>query len=382
MKESSPRINVRLSEYEDLNKLTDRLPYNEITPVLFGLFGEVGSVMSTSKKLIREKEAFEADFSRDFEEELGDTLWYVVALCRRLKIHPLSLFSEFLDDKEFTTGATLKSHKGNSTVDCDLSIEHSLLNSNLLHLGEQSTNLLRVEADRTKARKSLEKFIQAYVDTIKIFNVPFTDVIKNNTIKIRDRFVPPPLKNLPEFDDKLLEKERIPREFEIEVAYLSSGKIRLRWAGKKRGNLLSDDIAIPDDYRFHDVFHFAYAAILHWSPAFRKLIERRRQGKNFIDAQDGARPRLIEEGLSAYIFSYAKPLNFFEKQETVSFSLLKTIQNFVRGYEVEKCPLYFWEKAILQGFDVFREIRKMRKGETGIVIGNREARTLLYKPPK
>ena len=78
-------------------------------------------------------------------------------------------------------------------------------------------------------------------------------------------------------------------------------------------------------------------------------------------------------------FSYAKSLDFFEEQKGVSFDLLKSVQNFVRGYEVEQCPLHLWENAILQGYDVFRQ---MRKNEGGIVIGNREKRTLRYKPPE
>ena len=60
----------------------------------------------------------------------------------------------------------------------------------------------------------------------------------------------------------------------------------------------------------------------------------------------------------------------------MSFDLLKAIRNFVRGYEVEACPLYQWESGILQGYDVFREVLKHNGG---VVIGNRDERTLRYK---
>ena len=43
-------------------------------------------------------------------------------------------------------------------------------------------------------------------------------------------------------------------------------------------------------------------------------------------------------------FSRAKELNYFENQEKVSLGILKTIEEFVSGYEVEKCPLKLWEK--------------------------------------
>jgi hypothetical protein len=40
-------------------------------------------------------------------------------------------------------------------------------------------------------------------------------------------------------------------------------------------------------------------------------------------------------------------LNFFEGQESVSFDVLKTVSQFVSGYEVDACPLKLWEDAIL-----------------------------------
>ena len=74
--------------------------------------------------------------------------------------------------------------------------------------------------------------------------------------------------------------------------------------------------------------------------------------------RDGGRASVIEEGLTAWIFSRAKQLNFFEGQKGVSVDLLKTVQQFVQGYEVEKCPLKLWETAILRGYAVFRQVRE------------------------
>jgi hypothetical protein len=42
--------------------------------------------------------------------------------------------------------------------------------------------------------------------------------------------------------------------------------------------------------------------------------------------------------------------------------LLKAVKNFVRGYEAEQLPLWLWERAILQGYAVFRELRLHRRG--------------------
>lgn len=133
----------------------------------------------------------------------------------------------------------------------------------------------------------------------------------------------------------------------------------------------------PDGFRFHDVFHFAYAAILHWSPTFRALIKHKRKSHPVIDeAQDGGRAIVVEEGLTAWLFTRAKELNFFENQNSISLDLLKIIQQFVKGYEVEICPLNLWEQAILQGYEVFRQVRL---NDGGIVIGDRNKRTLSFQ---
>ena len=142
---------------------------------------------------------------------------------------------------------------------------------------------------------------------------------------------------------------------------------------------LSDNIRDPDGFRFHDVFHFAHAAILHWSPTFRALIKHKRKTDPAVDeAQDSGRAIVVEEGLTAWLFARAKDLNFFEGHTSVSFDLLKTIEHFVRGYEVEACPLKLWEIAILQGYSVFRQVRDHNGG---IIKGDRTSRTLRFEPP-
>jgi hypothetical protein len=144
------------------------------------------------------------------------------------------------------------------------------------------------------------------------------------------------------------------------------------------GDPLTDNIGDPDGYRFHDVFHFAYAAILHWSPVFRALIKQKRKSSARHDeAEDGGRAIVVEEGLTAWIFSRAKDLRYFEGHDRVSYGILKTIQEFTTGYEVSRCPLKLWERAILQGYRVFRELRDSRGGW---VVGDREDRSLRFEP--
>ena len=56
-------------------------------------------------------------------------------------------------------------------------------------------------------------------------------------------------------------------------------------------------------------------------------------------------------------FLMKKELDYFAGQKTVSFDLLKTVQQFVAGYEVEACPLSLWEIAILKGYEVYRQVK-------------------------
>jgi hypothetical protein len=56
---------------------------------------------------------------------------------------------------------------------------------------------------------------------------------------------------------------------------------------------------------------------------------------------------------------------------------LKTVQQFIAGYEVEACPLSLWEIAILRGYDVFRQV-KSNLG--GTIVCDRTARTVEYRP--
>ena len=98
------------------------------------------------------------------------------------------------------------------------------------------------------------------------------------------------------FDSEFGEDERLPSLFEIHIRQRKSGQSYLQWNGVFIGNPLTDNILDPDGYRFHDVFHFAHAAVLHWSPTFRALIKHKRKSDTVIDeAQDVLVQREMEE---------------------------------------------------------------------------------------
>jgi len=367
---------IPLQEYERVIVETDRFSTEDICPILLGLYGEVGSIMAASKKYRREKKAYPA-YKDAVEEEFGDTLWYFSALCRRVNVK----LAEVFDAASNETGIKIVSANDQENAPISQVITSTQVESldyALIELGYMAAQLLKTNKDSTNVREELIHFAQLYLQAIQSTSLSFAKVVKGNLIKTLGRFAIPDKNTLPDFDAEFPEEEQLPRHFEIYITQRKGGQCYLRWNGVFIGSPLTDNIRDPDGYRFHDVFHLAHAAILHWSPTFRALIKQKRKSDPVFDeAQDGGRAIVVEEGLTAWLYSYSKGLDYFEGHDSVSFDALKTIKKFVHGYEVEKCPLKLWEDAILQGYSVFRQVRK---NNGGIVIGDRESRKISYLP--
>jgi NTP pyrophosphatase (non-canonical NTP hydrolase) len=365
-----------LSDYAVEIAATDVLDPHDFNPVLQGLYGEVGGIMATAKKNIREGTAYPG-FRKAAEEEFGDTLWYLAAICRRLQIPIEEIFEEAANHGNFrNVGAASDVIEGALAYIAMPVDPTTSLDATLVRLGQSAAALL----GSTPVRTDLISFARAYLDAMYAAKLAFSEVARGNLRKARGAFLEPRTEDLVglDFDSEFGIEEQLPRNFKIRVNQRGSGKSYLQWNEVFIGDPLSDNIADHDGYRFHDVFHFAYAAILHWSPVMRALIKHKRKSNSRYDEeQDSGRAIVVEEGLSAWIFSRAKELDFFEDQEKVSLGLLKTIGEFVVGYEVAKCPLKLWERAILDGYAVFRQL-KTNKG--GWIIGNREERTITYMP--
>ena len=367
---------LTIANYEAISAQTDQLTGDALTSVRLGLFGEVGSLMATLKKYHREGSAYAA-YKDDVIDEFGDTLWYFSALCRRLG-YSLEQIAELASQ-----GDDVNSHISTSVLPvgpvASIRTFANLVRIEelLVRLGQQSATLLAPIRGSRKNKDQLVAFFQAYLRAIQSSEISLSDIASKNLAKVRSRFLNYDRSTLPDFDTEFPEEEQLPKQFEIEIKQRGTGKCYLRWNGVFIGEPLTDNIEDSDYYRFHDVFHFAHAAILHWSPTFRALIrQKRKSDKNTDENQDGGRAIVVEEGLTAYVFTCAKALKFFEDHDAISFSLLKTIQNFVRGYEVEQCPLKLWEDAILRGYDVFRQLRE---NGGGVILGDRENRTIAYE---
>ena len=375
--ETSSQNSILLRDYVEKIAGTEELEKEDLRPVLLGLFGEVGSVMATSKKLSREKGAY-IGYEDALEEELGDTLWYFTILCKNLGYGVDQIFSNVVSGESYQEILSASDLTDGPISRISTPRNRPSLEKHLLTLGQTAATLLTVKKPNKKTLRLLREFADRYLETVQSTEIAFAKIVDTNIEKVRGRFLKPVYSKLPTFDSEFPKEERLPWNFKIRIKLREEGRSYMQWKGVFVGDPLTDNILNEDGYKFHDVFHLSYAAILHWSPIFRSLIKRKRKSNKRVDeAQDGGRAIVVEEGLSAWIFSYAKDLKFFEGQTKLSFDLLKTVQKFVKGYEVENCPLYMWERAILDGYAVFREVLE---NNGGIIIGDRYKRTITYKP--
>src|SRR5205807_3914647 len=233
-----------------------------------------------------------------------------------------------------------------------------------------------LESNRDVLAARLVEIFRAILQAADDANVSLEEAIERNVRKVTSRW--PIERTYPDlFDTGLGVDEQIPRRIEMLIAEKKAGTktfVFQKCNGINIGDRLTDNKAEQDDYRFHDVFHLANAAILGWSPVIRSLFRVKRKSIPRIDeTEDGARAILIEEGVATWIFNHATRLNYLSTIKTLDYSLLKAVQELVRGYEVEICPLWLWEEAILQGYNVFRFLREHRKA---LVMADLNARTI------
>ena len=164
------------------------------------------------------------------------------------------------------------------------------------------------------------------------------------------------------FDEDFPSSERLPRQMDISIEE-ESGISITTIDGAKYGDPLTDNRYEDDGYRFHDICHLSYASILGWSPTMRALMKRKRKSVPKVDeVEDGGRAIVIEEGISAMVFSYAERRNFLEGAEGVNYDLLRTIKDMTSHLEVSARTEGDWERAIMTGFNIWRQVKAKGKG--------------------
>lgn len=213
------------------------------------------------------------------------------------------------------------------------------------------------------------------------FDLSLSEVAAANLAKVKQRWASERTEPLT-FDADLPEGERLPRQFEVELIDIEADarhRVRVLIDGQPFGAELTDNAYDPDGYRFHDVFHFAYAAVLGWSPTTRALLRRKRKSRPLLDeVEDGGRASVIEEGVAALAFDYARRHRFLDGVAALDFQLLRTIKDMTSHLEVRQCTTGEWEQAILQGFEVWRAVLAVRGGRIAVDL---DARRVTFLGP-
>ena len=372
-------IKQRLSavEFERFATASDQLAGDTDTALL-GLVGEVGSLVSALKKKRRDTDGF-LGYHDAVLEELGDVLWYVSAVARRGGISLADALAHAIDSAQCAGGVAL----GDLAPTSAIGLDEPAFERALLELAGEAGDLAKRFIGSTyrnnvdALRGDLVKFLRPLGRAAVAAEVSLDEAGRRNIAKTQDRW-PAKKKFPPLFDEGLHADEQLPRLLRVEIYERDvNGKkfVFQKSSGILLGDRLTDNHVPEDDYRFHDVFHLAYAAVLGWSPTTRALLKIKRKSLPKVDEnEDGARANLIEEGLATWIFETAKRHQFFANTPQLGLDLLKAVKNFVRGYEAEQLPLWLWERAILQGYTVFRQLQVHRRGIVTADLSRRELR--------
>jgi hypothetical protein len=394
--EKSAHKKQTLREYADQARKTDRFqsrpPHEHYEKLSFGFFGEMGGLLAALKKL--QRDALELTTKQAACEELGDALWYLVNAARVGSVEPLLLGTHAYDflRARFQEAAHKRSTETTwHELDSLCGLHHRSLERQretlLREAAALSGELMHIDFERLSAMDDGERGvlfgkITAHLAILSAsFGLTLSEVAKSNLDKTFDRWpdgeptygMPPPGGEAfeqfpPELHVTFIERKVNGRRVVVQQIH-----------GLNIGDPLTDNSHRPDGYRFHDVFHFAYAVHLGWSPVIRALLKlKRKSDKRLDENEDGARAIIIEEGIATWIFNNA-PHDLYRSTELgrVDYSLLRQVRSMVQGFEIKDLPLWQWERAILNGFEVFRQLYDKRGG---VVVANLKNHTMTYEP--
>lgn len=403
---------------------------------LYGLAGEIGSVVSAVKKrLLAEGGEEQWNIANgEIEEELGDVIWYCFLLARLANPQkPVNIFSHDIENlRQEISGTNERSQRIRSILDSakvddflqaakefprmtrmmvfsdyqNLAFltartpDRTLVEVCLAVLWQLSAELFRsklpdIERELNKSiverpfNKLLGEIAWHISALASIYGLDLGEIAARNKQKVSyrlDRDHPTPL-----HDDGYAASEQLPRRFKIAVVTIGEGRSRMYLNGRRLGDDLTDNAHDEDGYRFHDMMHLANAAKLGWSPVLRGLMNKKRRSRPNIDeVEDGARAKIVEEAVIKAIHSEGErlsadrgvdtdglPIRLFSNGSEITFRFLKFIHNFVSGLEVEKNRYWEWEEAIIAGHDLFYKLRCEGQGTISVDLNER---TVDYVP--
>ncbi|RYE62212.1 MAG: hypothetical protein EOO82_00025 [Oxalobacteraceae bacterium] len=403
---------------------------------LYGLAGEIGSVVSAVKKrLLAEGGEEQWNIANgEIEEELGDVIWYCFLLARLANPKkPVNIFSHDIENLRHEIGGPsersqrIRSVLDSTKVDDFLRAaedfprktrtmefsdyqylafltartpDRTLAEVCLAVLWQLSAELFRsklpdVEREINKSivdrpfNQSLGEIAWHISALASIYGLDLGEIAARNKAKVSyrlDRAHPTPL-----HDDEYDASEQLPRQFKIAVVSIGEKQSRMYLNGRRLGDDLTDNAHDEDGYRFHDMMHIANAAKLGWSPVLRSLMNKKRRSRPKIDeVEDGARAKIVEEAIIKAIHSEGTklsvdrgvdskglPVRLFSNGAEITFRFLKFIHNFVSGLEVERNRYWEWEEAIITGHDLFYKLRCEGQGTISVDL---DKRTVDYVP--
>jgi NTP pyrophosphatase (non-canonical NTP hydrolase) len=365
-----------------------------IDQLRFGLFGEIGGLLAAVKK--QHRELGPAD-QANVQEELGDALWYLATVTAEHGLPLDAVGKESLGELQRRFGVSLQQHAGELTFHefdgllalCLRQLEGMNTARQLRQLAAHAGYAMYAGGDSDPdlathpPLKVLGGLFADLVTVATLFKLTVCDTVESNLRKFESRWPPKGAQYRALFDEGRNEFERFPKQFQVRFVerFTADGKpyvIQQLW-GVNIGDRLTDNRTEADGYRFHDVFHLAYITHLGWSPVIRSLLRLKRKSDHDLDEnQDGARAMIIEEGIATWIFNHAQRRDYFAGIATgrLEYGLLKQVVDMVQGYEVEQVPLWQWERAILDGFAVFRALRD---AGSGVVSVDLDARTITFE---
>lgn len=371
---------------------------------LTGLIGEVGSLIAEYKKYLRDGKGYE-NFTEHMIEELGDVLWYIATLARRYdlklsKIAHHALLIRMPAPLPLLEPDNYKDNLNRSIENMDTFQQEATKYQHLDIKEEKNLFVTLIETSK-KTSELIDQIIGTndkqdrqtimiiglgsifwyltYIASIR--EIKLSDIAKVNLDKTFSRWPGVNEKHTPLFDEDYPEQEQLPRNIEMvfkgykkqdgtDYTIISCNNIHV-------GDRLTDNTYDDTGYRFHDAIHYAFMAILGWSPVMRRLFKVKRKSNSKKDeVDDGARAGIIEEAIVGLTYDYARDQAMLEGQNEIDYSRIKIIQRLCRGLEVENCKPWEWQKAILKGYEMFRELRD-NKG--GVLVLNLNERNIEYR---
>lgn len=242
---------------------------------MLGLFGEVGSLLSEAKKKQRDAASY-LGYAEAVTEEFGDVLWYLAAVARRSRLALEDIVSAAVrDDVSWQRGGNvgITFHSLQPTHIPLIKAPTVALEDTLLALAGEIGTLVNdfrpgLGYDEADLRRRLIAIMRRLIHAANQAGVTMEAAAVKNLHKIFDRW--PRDRIYPEaFDGTMDPEEQLPRHLIVDVyerTVRSQTFVYQRSSAVFVGDRLTDNAAEPDDYRFHDVFHYAYVAVLGWSP--------------------------------------------------------------------------------------------------------------------